>query len=65
MSLYARQLRQIQQEADDTLKKLGDGAFGRNSSDESAMERVMYRKGLLRALEILRASAHSDETEDL
>ena len=65
MSLYARQLRQIQQEADAELAKLGNGQFGRNGDDESAMERVKYRKGLLRALEILRTSAHSNETEDL
>lgn len=65
MNLYARQLRTIQQEADEALKKLGDGRFGRNQTDESAMELVMYRKGLLRALEILRTQANSNETEDL
>lgn len=63
MSLYASQIRQIQQEAKLTLAKLAEGRF---SDFATAKGYVEHRKGLLRALEILRQPAKAnDDMEDV
>ena len=62
MTPYA--IRMIQQEADATLTKLGNGQFG-SKGDQGAMELVQYRRGLLRALEILHSPAKQTDTEEL
>ena len=56
-------VKQIQAEADKTLQKLGDGGF---STEEKARELVQYRKGLLKAIEILTQKPNStnDDLED-
>ncbi len=59
--LLAPYIRAIESEAADELQKLGAGQF---TGDGGAKAMVMYRKGLLRAAEILKQRRKGDDDND-
>lgn len=59
--LLAPYVKAIEAEAATTLEKLGRGAFG---NDQSAKELVEYRRGLLKAADIIRTRSVREEDDD-
>ena len=64
--IYSHQIKLIQAEADAALQKLGNGQFSRNPAgdNQTARELVEYRRGLLKAIDILKSKPTTEEDED-